>query len=102
MKDFRSAFGDVPKEEEEKQAFGESISPIYHAHQGMPSIYIIHGDADRLVPIQQAETFLDRVKELGGVGQLDARPGMGHGWDAWEWDTTLFAEWFDKHLKLIP
>ena len=41
---------------------------------------ILHGDADKLVPIQQAEIFLARMKEVGATGELVVRKGAGHGW----------------------
>lgn len=99
LKDFRSAFGDVPTEPEAKRKFAENISPFYHIKAGVPPIFIIHGDADKLVPIQQAQIFLEKVKTTGGVGKLDTRAGGLHGWSNWEADVALFADWFDQHLK---
>lgn len=102
LKDFRSAFGDVPTEPEAKRRFGESISPVYHVRSGVPPMFLIHGDADKLVPIQQARVFLEKVKSVGGKGQLDTRVGALHGWTNWEADTALFADWFDQYLKPVP
>jgi acetyl esterase/lipase len=98
LKDYRSAFGDVPTDPEKKAAFAKEISPIYLVREGVPPIFIIHGDADTLVPIQQSETFLEKVKEAGGEGQLEIHKDGQHGWAHWEQDTELFAEWFDEHL----
>jgi acetyl esterase/lipase len=102
LKDFRSAFGDVPAAPEAKRKFAEGISPIYHVKTGVPPVFIIHGDADKLVPIQQAQVFLEKVKAVGGVGKLDTRVGALHGWPDWEADVALFADWFDQHLKPDP
>ena len=99
LKDFQSAFGDIPTEPEAKRRFAESISPYYHVQANVPPIFIIHGDADALVPIQQARRFLDKVKEVGGQGKLDTRAGQLHGWPNWEADISLFADWFDQHLR---
>jgi acetyl esterase/lipase len=99
LKDFRSAFGDVPTAPEAKRKFAESISPIYHVKPGVPPVFIIHGDADRLVPIQQAQSFLEQVQAAGGRGKLDTRAGALHGWSNWEGDVDLFARWFDEQLK---
>jgi acetyl esterase/lipase len=99
LKDFRSAFGDVPTDPDAKKKFAESISPIYHVKAGVPPIFIIHGDADKLVPIQQADIFLDKAKAVGGVTKLDTRKGASHGWDKWEADISLFADWFDMQLR---
>lgn len=99
LKDFRSAFGDVPADAEARRRFAESISPWYLVKVGVPPVFIIHGDADKLVPIQQAQVFLEKVKSVGGIGQLDTRPGAQHGWNKWEADVGLFADWFDRYLR---
>jgi acetyl esterase/lipase len=99
LKDFRSAFGDVPTDPDAKRKFAENISPIYHVKKGVPPVLIIHGDADKLVPIQQAQIFLEKAKAVGGVTKLDVRPGALHGWKDWEADIALFADWFDQQLK---
>ena len=99
LKDFRSAFGNVPADPEAKRMFAEDISPLYHVKPGLPPVFIIHGDEDRLVPIQQSRIFLDKVRTVGGTGKLDTRTGALHGWDNWESDVARFAEWFDEHLR---
>lgn len=99
LKDFKSAFGSVPTDPDEKRRFAESISPYYLVKKGVPPVFIIHGDADKLVPIQQAEVFLEKVKSVGGIAKLDTRAGQQHGWKNWESDVGRFADWFDQHLK---
>lgn len=99
LKDYKSAFGNVPVEVEAKRKFAEGISPFYLVKAGVPPVFIIHGDADKLVPIQQSQVFLEKVKSVGGVGKLDTRAGQQHGWDRWESDVGLFADRFDAHLK---
>ena len=58
-----------------------------HASSDDPPTLIIHGDADTLVPIQQAELILDKLKAAGvetklvvkkGRGPRLARPFQGH------------------------
>ena len=44
---------------------GRSISPINHVSADDPPTLIIHGDKDFLVPIQQAESFVAKMKEVG-------------------------------------
>lgn len=99
LKDYRSAFGEAPTEPEAKRKYGERISPIYHVRAGVPPVFVLHGDADKLVPIQQAQVFLEKVKSVGGQGRLETRKGAAHGWANWEADIALFADWFDRHLK---
>jgi acetyl esterase/lipase len=80
-------------------AIGRSISPITHVTADDPPSLIIHGDKDLLVPIQQAESFVARMKEAGAVAELVVRKDAVHGWKGIEKDRILFANWFDKHLK---
>ena len=101
LKDFRSAFGDVPQEPDAKRRFAESISPAYHVRAGVPPVFLLVGDQDKLVPMQQSELFLERVKAVGGVGEIEVRPGQGHGWKDWENDVERFAVWFDRHLRKL-
>ena len=78
---------------------GRQISPITHAGDDDPPTLIIHGDADKLVPIQQAELIVAKLKEAGVEAKLVVKPGAGHGWADIAKDVTLFADWFDEHLK---
>jgi acetyl esterase/lipase len=78
---------------------GRAISPINHVSSDDPPTLIIHGDADKLVPIQQAETMVAKLKEAGVTAELVVRKGAGHGWKDIVNDVGLFADWFDKHLQ---
>ncbi len=60
---------------------------------------IVHGDADVLVPLQQAEAFVARLEEAGVAAKLVVKKGAGHGWAGLDKDVALFADWFDKHLR---
>lgn len=74
-------------------------SPITHVSADDPPALIIHGDADKLVPIQQAEDLVKKYKEAGLTAELVVRPGAGHGWPTLLQDISLFADWFDRHLQ---
>ena len=78
---------------------GRQISPLYHASSDDPPTLIIHGDADLLVPIQQAEIILDKLKSSGVETKLVVRKGAQHGWPDLLKDTLIIADWFDAHLK---
>src|SRR5262245_20146334 len=78
---------------------GKQISPITHVSADTPPTLIIHGDEDKLVPIQQAETFVAKLKEAGVEAKLVVKPGAGHGWADLPKDMELLADWFDRHLK---
>ena len=60
---------------------------------------IIHGDKDVLVPIQQAESMVARLKEEGVPAELVVKKGAGHGWPNLEKDVVTIADWFDKYLR---
>ena len=110
LKDFRAPFDFQefdPKlrafvlitDEEKRREIGRKISPINHVSSDDPPTLIIHGDADKLVPIQQAETIIAKLKEAGVPAELVVKKGAGHGWSDLLKDIPTFADWFDKHLK---
>jgi acetyl esterase/lipase len=99
LKPFRHVFA-VPETAttEEKQKALRPLSPIYGVSKKTPPTLIIHGDADTLVPIQQSEIYIAKLKEAGVEAKLERRPGKGHGWPELGQDIVLLADWFDKHL----
>jgi acetyl esterase/lipase len=77
---------------------GKQISPVNHASADDPPTLIIHGDADQLVPIQQAELIIDKLKKEGVEAKLVVKKGGSHGWPNLLNDMTIIADWFDQHL----
>ena len=75
------------------------ISPITHVSADDPPTLIIHGDADVLVPLQQSESFVKKMKSAGAQAKLVVKKGAGHGWLGLEKDLTLLTDWFDEYLK---
>jgi acetyl esterase/lipase len=86
-------------EEKKIVEIGRAISPITHVTADDPPTLIFHGDKDFLVPIQQAEIMIAKLKEVGVPGELVVRQGAGHGWQDMNKDVDRFADWYDKHLK---
>jgi acetyl esterase/lipase len=78
---------------------GRQISPITHVSEDDPPTLLIHGDADKLVPIQQSEILLKKLKEAGVEARLIVKPGAAHGWPDQSAEVTAIADWFDAHLK---
>ena len=99
LKDFKPGFGPRSDTAEERQKLGREISPIYFVSSNTPPILILHGDADKLVPIYQAEQFVKRCQESGVQAKLIVREGKAHGWGGLEKDLEIFADWFDEHLR---
>ena len=64
LRRFRPAFGLEGDWAEERQELGHKISPIEHVTASMPPTMIAHGDADPIVPFQQAESFIAKCQEL--------------------------------------
>jgi acetyl esterase/lipase len=91
----------VPITDESKlEEIGRQISPVTHVTADDPPTWIIHGDADELVPIQQAELIVEMLKSVGVPAELSVKPGAAHGWPDLVGDMTHVADWFDKYLAV--
>ncbi len=99
LKNYVGAFGAGSATPESRQKLGKEVSPIYFITAQLPPTLIMHGDADKLVPIQQAETFVQRATELGAKATLISKPGAVHGWPNQGADLVTFADWFDETLR---
>ena len=56
-----------------------SRSAVYHSHKISTPTLILHGDADRDVPVDQGREFFRALKDRGVETQLVLYPGSGHG-----------------------
>ena len=54
--------------------------------------------ADTLVPIQQSELMIAKLKEFDVPCELVVKKGADHGWAGIDKDMATIADWFDKHL----
>lgn len=61
-----------------------AISPLNHVRPGLPPFLLIHGDADKSVPIQQSYDFQVRLQANGVPCDLIVIPGAPHGLSTWE------------------
>jgi acetyl esterase/lipase len=77
------------------------ISPIYHVTAKTPPVFLIHGRADELVPIQQSRSFIEKLKEAKVPARLEERDA-GHGWFTMLEELPAMADWYDKHLGNAP
>lgn len=80
---------------------GKSICPANLVTPDDAPSLIFHGDADKLVPIQQAEEIVEKLKAAGVPAKLVVKPGAAHGWKDMGKDLVPFADWFDEHLRGI-
>ncbi len=83
---------------EKRRKIAAEISPITHVSTDDPPALIFHGDADTLVPIQQAKVFEGKLAKAGVPVKVVTRPGAGHGWATILADLGPIADWFDEHL----
>jgi dipeptidyl aminopeptidase/acylaminoacyl peptidase len=73
-------------------------SPVSHVSKDDAPTLVIHGDADRIVPLQQGRRMIDRLTEVGVKAKLVVREGKGHAWSGWGNVFVLVADWFDEVL----
>ena len=57
-------------------------SPMARAHRDAPPFLVIHGSKDSVIPVEQAQDFVQRLRAVSRstVGYLEL-PGAGHGFD---------------------
>jgi len=82
-----------------RNKIGKEISPIYAVSSDDPPIFIIHGDADMTVPLQQSQTFVARLKEAGVPNNFIIKKGGRHNPDDMKPELNQFVDWFDIYLK---
>ena len=82
-----------------RNKIGKEISPIYAVSSDDPPIFIIHGDADITVPVQQSQTFVAKLKEAGVTNNFVIKKGGRHNPDDMMPELNQFVDWFDKYLK---
>jgi acetyl esterase/lipase len=85
---------------EGRDRFAKDYSPITWASEKMPPTLIIHGDADKLVPLYQSQRLMEKLEALKVPHELIVRPGKGHGWEPalMVEDLGRFADWYAKYL----
>ncbi|MDZ4793945.1 MAG: prolyl oligopeptidase family serine peptidase [Bacteroidota bacterium] len=82
-----------------RNKIAQDMSPIYFVSADDPPVFIIHGDADKTVPLQQSETFVARLKEAGVENKFVVKKGGIHNPNTMLPEFLDFAGWFEKNLK---
>lgn len=78
----------------------KQASPVTYITSDDPPILTLHGDADQLVPVEQAKILDSKLKEAGVPHEMIILAGQGHGFGG---DAAVEAEkaiwdFFAKHL----
>lgn len=61
------------------QKFVASVSPLYYVAKNSPPVFIVHGDADAIVPYDQSTVLFDRLKANNVKTKMLTIQGGGHG-----------------------
>jgi acetyl esterase/lipase len=59
-----------------------AVSPVDHVRRDAPPFLVIHGTHDSLVPIAEAEVFVDAMRQAGAAVDFVRVMGAQHGFDA--------------------
>ena len=84
------------------------MSPIEHVTPNLPPFLLIHGTSDTVVPYDQSERMLKKLKAAGIPAELITVEGGGHGLRGWERSTRQLAyrdkmiEWLHRQLDRRP
>ena len=78
------------------------ISPITHVRPGLPPFLILHGDADKTVPLEQTHGFQAKLRAARVSCELITLPGAPHRLSEWAahdpaWSRRLVA-WLRRTL----
>jgi acetyl esterase/lipase len=85
--------------DEELLAQARAISPLYQV-KGKPALpfFLIHGDADKTVPLSHSKKLVDAIQAAGGDARLLVKEGGGHPWMTLPEEVKKLADWFDQRL----
>jgi acetyl esterase/lipase len=83
---------------DEKPAEAKAASPVTYASKDDPPFLIMHGTADPLVPLQQAEEMYEVLKQAGVDATLVKVDGGGHGFGGPKVHERV-AAFFEKCLQ---
>ncbi|BBX47556.1 esterase LipC [Mycobacterium cookii] len=57
-------------------------SPIARIHPDAPPFLVIHGSSDKVIPVEQARSFVERLRSVSrSLVSYVELPGAGHGFD---------------------
>jgi acetyl esterase/lipase len=76
-------------------------NPITYVSKDDPPFFIVHGDQDPLIPLNQSQLLHEALNKAGVQVTLQVIKGAGHGGPAFQApqiDELVFT-FFDKHLK---
>ncbi len=82
-----------------RNKIGKEVSPVNFVSSDDPPVFIIHGDADPTVPLQQSEAIIAKFNEAGVPNRFVIKKGGKHNGNDMNPEWQEFVNWFDKYLK---
>lgn len=76
-------FGQPKEPNPASLALLRATAPINHVRPGLPPFLLLHGDADRTVPLQESVNFQAKLKASGVPCDLIVIPGAPHRLTQW-------------------
>jgi carboxymethylenebutenolidase len=61
--------------------YGGVPRPLERDIARLPPLLALHGDVDRIIPVDSGRALVDRARALGSEAELVVYPGAGHGFD---------------------
>lgn len=75
------------------------ISPIFYVDQKQPAYLLMHGDSDKLVPIEFSYNYYNALLSRGHDVTFVIIPNQGHGFFTGEGYYDIIINFFQKHLR---
>jgi dipeptidyl aminopeptidase/acylaminoacyl peptidase len=82
---------------EQRLDLARLVSPITYVNAHSPPFFLLHGDADAVVPISESERFHGRLLQAGVDSTFRVVPGGGHGW-GWSLTSDEVVAFFKRTL----
>ncbi len=82
-----------------RNKIGKEISPINFVSSDDPPVFIMHGDADPTVPLQQSQSIIAKFIEAAVPNRFVIKKGGRHNPADMNPEWQEFVDWFDKYLK---
>ncbi|MGV3616299.1 MAG: alpha/beta fold hydrolase [Fimbriimonas sp.] len=82
----------------EVDALLRRLSPINYANANYPMTLIVHGEEDKVVPVQQAQAFDRAMAKAGVAHKLEIIPGGGHDEKTFGPGVAKALQWFKEKL----
>lgn len=80
------------------EALATKLSPITYVNPNYPPTLIVHGDDDKIVPLQQAQVMDQALTKAGVKHRFEVIPGGGHDDKTFRAGVTKALQWFKDVL----